>query len=171
MVSNIWALHEMAKTFRRDEGDRLLFPMHAVRLLCLAQKDRASDDAKAWMKGLDGQGRWDEIKPTIPDYAYDKHTSQGQAMVGKIGMLFKSVCRMVTISVHLVPGFADQWLTDNNALLQGRGDRHFLTEATKLIPESPDRDRTYLDRILVSIPEEDGYITRDGQRLDDKGGK
>ena len=81
MVSNIWALHEMAKTFRRDEGDRLLFPMHAVRLLCLAQKDRASDDAKSWMKGLDGQGRWDEIKPTIPDYAYDKHTSQGQAMV------------------------------------------------------------------------------------------
>ena len=54
MVSNIWALHEMAKTFRREEGDRLLFPMHAVRLLCLAQKDRATDDAKAWMKGLDG---------------------------------------------------------------------------------------------------------------------
>ena len=81
MVSNIWALHEMAKTFRRDEGDRLLFPMHAVRLLCLAQKDRASDDAKAWMKGLDAQGRWDEIKPSIPDYAYDKHTSQGQAKV------------------------------------------------------------------------------------------
>ena len=81
MVSNIWALHEMAKAFRRDEGDRLLFPMHAVRLLCLAQKDRASDDAKAWMKGLDGQGRWDEVKPSIPDYAYDKHTSQGQAMV------------------------------------------------------------------------------------------
>jgi hypothetical protein len=25
--------------------------------------------------------------------------------------------------------------------LQGRGDLHFLTEATKLIPESPDRDR------------------------------
>ncbi len=44
----------MAKTFRREEGDRLLFPMHAVRLLCLAQKDRATDDAKAWMKGLDG---------------------------------------------------------------------------------------------------------------------
>jgi hypothetical protein len=28
-----------------------------------------------------GEGRWDEIKPTIPDYAYDKHTRQGQAMV------------------------------------------------------------------------------------------
>jgi hypothetical protein len=48
---------------------------------------------------------------------------------------------------------------------QGRGDRHFLTEATKLIPESPDRDRTYLDRILASLPEEDDYITRDGQQL------
>eukprot|EP01043_Picozoa_sp_COSAG02_P023586 COSAG02_NODE_1264_length_13544_cov_71.926441_9_plen_113_part_00 len=83
MVSNIWALHEMAKMFRRDEGDRLLFPMHAVRLLCLAQKDRASDDATSWMKGIDAQGRWDEIKPGIPDYAYDKHTSQGQAMVLK----------------------------------------------------------------------------------------
>ena len=50
--------------------------------------------------------------------------------------------------------------------MQGRGDRHFLTEATKLIPESPNRDRTYLDRILASLPDEDGYITRDGQRLE-----
>eukprot|EP01052_Picozoa_sp_SAG31_P004977 SAG31_NODE_212_length_20157_cov_9.648868_22_plen_168_part_00 len=81
MVANIWAIHEMAKAYRRDEGDRLLFAMHAVRLLCKAQKDRTSDEAAAWMKGLDVQGRWGEIKPTVPDYAYDKHTRQGQAMV------------------------------------------------------------------------------------------
>ena len=127
MVSNVWALHEMAKTYKREEGDRLLFPMHAVRLLCMAHKDRATDDAKAWMKGIDGAGGWDEIKPTVPDYAYDKHTSQGQAM--------------------------------------GRGDRHFLTEATKLIPESPDRDRTYLNRILAGLPNEGDVITRDGKTL------
>jgi hypothetical protein len=72
---------------------------HAVRLLCLAQKDRATADAKAWMKGLDGQGKWGTVKRTIPDYAFDKRTKEGQAM--------------------------------------GRGDRHFLTEATKLIPEHP----------------------------------
>jgi hypothetical protein len=33
-VSQIWALHEMAKCFKREEGDRMLFAMHAVRILC-----------------------------------------------------------------------------------------------------------------------------------------
>ena len=49
-MSQIYALREMARSFKREEGDRLLFPMHAVRLLCAAQKDRGSDEAKAWMK-------------------------------------------------------------------------------------------------------------------------
>jgi replication-associated recombination protein RarA len=31
---------------------------------------------------------------------------------------------------------------------KGRGRRHFFTEASKTEPELPDRDRTYLDRIL-----------------------
>ena len=115
-MSQIYALREMARSFKREEGDRLLFPMHAVRLLCAAQKDRGSDEAKAWMKvtiphapspllcgrtrtvlvcvwqGLDGAGRTEEILPTIPDYAYDKHTKEGQAL--------------------------------------GRGDRHFLVSRT-----------------------------------------
>ena len=33
-MSQIWALHEMAKCFKREEGDRMLFAMHAVRILC-----------------------------------------------------------------------------------------------------------------------------------------
>ena len=31
-------------------------------------------------QGLDGAGRTEEILPTIPDYAYDKHTKEGQAL-------------------------------------------------------------------------------------------
>ena len=31
-------------------------------------------------QGLDGAGRTSEILPTIPDYAYDKHTKEGQAL-------------------------------------------------------------------------------------------
>jgi hypothetical protein len=81
------------------------------------------------MKGLDVQGKWGTVKPTIPDYAFDKRTKEGQAM--------------------------------------GRGDRHFLTEATKLIPEHPGRDWTYLDQLLANMPPADGeghdVITRDGK--------
>jgi replication-associated recombination protein RarA len=33
----------------------------------------------------------------------------------------------------------------------GRDYAHFLTEASKVMPEVPDRDRTYLDRLLASL--------------------
>lgn len=34
---------------------------------------------------------------------------------------------------------------------KGRGRRHFFEEASRTIPESPDRDRTYLDRIMKML--------------------
>ncbi len=33
----------------------------------------------------------------------------------------------------------------------GRDYRHFLTEASRVMPETPDRDRTYLDRLLATL--------------------
>lgn len=34
---------------------------------------------------------------------------------------------------------------------KGRGRRHFFEEASRTIPEAPDRDRTYLERILKML--------------------
>jgi hypothetical protein len=34
---------------------------------------------------------------------------------------------------------------------KGRGRRHFFEEASRTIPEVPDRDRTYLERILKML--------------------
>ena len=34
---------------------------------------------------------------------------------------------------------------------QGRGRRHFFEEASRISPEVPDRDRTYLERILKML--------------------
>jgi len=34
---------------------------------------------------------------------------------------------------------------------KGRGRRHFFEEASRTIPEAPDRDRTYLDRIMKML--------------------
>jgi hypothetical protein len=33
----------------------------------------------------------------------------------------------------------------------GRDYKHFLTEGAKVVPELPDRDRTYLDRLLALV--------------------
>jgi hypothetical protein len=34
---------------------------------------------------------------------------------------------------------------------KGRGRRHFFEEASRIHPEVPDRDRTYLDRIMKML--------------------
>jgi hypothetical protein len=34
---------------------------------------------------------------------------------------------------------------------KGRGRRHFFAEASRTVPEVPDRDRTYLERILKML--------------------
>jgi hypothetical protein len=38
---------------------------------------------------------------------------------------------------------------------RGRGRRHFFEEASRTIPEVPDRDRTYLERILKMLEAEE----------------
>ncbi|MCB8944154.1 MAG: AAA family ATPase [Ardenticatenaceae bacterium] len=71
------ALQQMLGTFDRSVGERKLFAVHAVRYLCQCQKDRSSDEMINWMIHGVAQG---SLRPTVPDYALDMHTGEGQAM-------------------------------------------------------------------------------------------
>ncbi len=103
-------LFQMHQRIPRPRGDRYLFAIHAVRVLCQSQKERGSDELLNWIQQAVEQGGQ---RPQIPDYAIDMHTRRGQEM--------------------------------------GRDYQHFLTEASRVHPELPDRDRTYLDRLLALI--------------------
>jgi replication-associated recombination protein RarA len=106
----IETLYQMHLRIPRPRGDRYLFAIHAVRVLCQSQKERGSDDLNNWIaQAVDKNG----VRPVIPDYAIDMHTQRGQEM--------------------------------------GRDYLHFLTEASKVMPEMPDRDFTYRDRLLEAL--------------------
>ena len=108
------ALRRMSEHFERASGERLLFAVHAVRCLCRCLKDRSSDEMLNWvMQAVDREG----LRPTIPDYALDMHTSAGKAL--------------------------------------GRGARHFCEQGAQLVPELPDRDTTYRDRIMKMLDRQD----------------
>jgi replication-associated recombination protein RarA len=99
-------LYHMHNRWPRPHGDRYMYAIHAVRVLCNSHKERGSDDLKNWVQRQLENG----ALPQIPDYALDMHTRRGQEM--------------------------------------GRDHLHFLEEASRVQPEVPDRDRTYLDRLL-----------------------
>jgi len=71
----IQSLFEMTSACDRAIGERRLFAVHAVRYLCGCDKDRSSDEMVNWVIHAAGNGT---IKPTIPDYALDMHTAEGQ---------------------------------------------------------------------------------------------
>jgi len=71
------ALHQMSMNFHRQEGDRTIFALHAVRTLCLATKDRSNDEFLTWINSIATEV---EKKPHIPDYAHDMHTRKGTAL-------------------------------------------------------------------------------------------
>jgi replication-associated recombination protein RarA len=73
----VHTLHQINQSFDRQEGERLLFAIHAVRYLCACQKDRSSDEMINWLKHEVESGR---LLPTIPDYALDMHTARGTEM-------------------------------------------------------------------------------------------
>jgi len=109
----IETLYQMHLRIPRPSGDRYMFAIHAVRVLCQSQKERGSDDLKNWIvQAVDQHG----VRPVIPDYAIDMHTRRGQEM--------------------------------------GRGFLHFLTEASRVMPEIPDRDFTYRDRLLEALDDQ-----------------
>ena len=108
----IETLFQMHQRIPRPRGDRYLYAIHAVRVLCQSNKERGSDELLNWISRMvDEQG----MLPQIPDYALDMHTRRGQEM--------------------------------------GRDYGHFLNEASRVEPEMPGRDRTYLDRLLASLKE------------------
>lgn len=73
----IETLFQMHSRLPRPRGDRYLFAIHAVRVLCGSQKERGSDDLLNWLKhATENEG----VLPIIPDYAIDMHTRRGQEM-------------------------------------------------------------------------------------------
>jgi replication-associated recombination protein RarA len=71
------ALYQMHLNPGLIEGDRFLFAIHAVRFLCVCQKDRSSSELLSWLKvKVEKEG----TLPDIPDYAIDRHTFRGQQM-------------------------------------------------------------------------------------------
>ncbi len=68
------SLDQMRRATKHN-GDRRLLAIHAVRYLCACKKDRSSDEMFNWIQTEYKAGN---LKPTIPPYAYDKHTLQGQ---------------------------------------------------------------------------------------------
>ena len=106
----IQSLFEMTSACERSVGERKLYAVHAVRYLCRCNKDRSTDEMINWINHASNLGK---ARPTIPDYALDMHTAEGQK--------------------------------------QGRGRRHFFEEAARTDPEVPDRDRTYLERIMKML--------------------
>jgi replication-associated recombination protein RarA len=70
-------LFQMHQRITRPQGDRYLFAIHAVRVLCQSEKERGSDELLNWVsRAVNNEGRL----PDIPDYALDMHTQRGQAM-------------------------------------------------------------------------------------------
>jgi replication-associated recombination protein RarA len=73
----IQSLVAMCDKFDRSVGERKLFAVHAVCYLCNCKKDRSSDEMINWIIHSEEKGK---LLPTIPDYALDRHTADGQAM-------------------------------------------------------------------------------------------
>jgi replication-associated recombination protein RarA len=71
------ALYQTIRGSDRNVGERKLFAVHAVRYLCGCQKDRSSDEMAIWVSRAVALGK---AELTIPDYALDMHTAEGQAM-------------------------------------------------------------------------------------------
>ena len=76
IVNSLYQQHHL---FRRSEGDRALFAVHAVRYLCARKKDRSSDEMLNWVKMLDARDKL-KSKIKIKDYAIDMHTKRGMKM-------------------------------------------------------------------------------------------
>jgi replication-associated recombination protein RarA len=71
----IQSLFEMTKACDRAVGERKLYAIHAVRHLCMCKKDRSSDEMINWINHASRSGK---LLPTIPEYALDMHTAEGQ---------------------------------------------------------------------------------------------
>jgi len=103
----IHTLAEMVKDLDGQDGERLLYAVHAVRYLCECKKDRSSDEMINWlMRVVEGGQRL----PEIPDYAVDMHTARGQ----KMG---RGVHHFLEVGAQLSPELPDRNLDYRERLL------------------------------------------------------
>jgi replication-associated recombination protein RarA len=70
-------LYRQHQRYARPGGERFLFAAHAIRVLAISAKDRASDDLVSWARHSVALG---ERLPEIPDAALDMHTRRGQEL-------------------------------------------------------------------------------------------
>ncbi|UJW84993.1 AAA family ATPase [Devosia sp. SL43] len=106
----IETLFQQHRRYDRPSGDRFLFAVHAIRMLCGSDKDRTSDDMVNWaMRGT----QLGELRADIPDFARDMHTLSGQKM--------------------------------------GRDYRFFMEEASRVVPEMPNKEQRYRDWIMAAL--------------------
>jgi replication-associated recombination protein RarA len=71
------ALDEFRRAALRESPDRLIYLVHAVRLLALSPKDRTSDEMATWVRRVVDEGL---ARPVVFDDMLDMHTRRGQEM-------------------------------------------------------------------------------------------
>ena len=71
------ALEEFRRAAPRESPDRLIYLVHAVRLLALSPKDRTSDEMATWVRRVVDEGL---ARPEVCDDMLDMHTRRGQEM-------------------------------------------------------------------------------------------
>jgi len=102
------SLHQMLVSFDRNQGERKLFAVHAVRYLCGCQKDRSSDEMIMWIKMA---SELQDILPMIPDYALDMHTKIGQEMG-------RGIRHFIENGTKLKPELEERELSYKNRILE-----------------------------------------------------
>jgi replication-associated recombination protein RarA len=73
----VQALDGFRQRAERTSPDRLIYLIHAVRLLALSPKDRTSDEMATWVRRAVERG---ERRPEIIDVMLDMHTRRGREM-------------------------------------------------------------------------------------------
>lgn len=73
----IQTLNDCRQRATRESPDRLIYLIHAVRVLALSAKDRTSDEMATWVRHAVTHG---EAGPEILDVMLDMHTKRGQEM-------------------------------------------------------------------------------------------
>jgi replication-associated recombination protein RarA len=73
----IRALDDFRRGTSRQTPDRLIFLIHAVRVLATSQKDRTSDEMATWVRQAVERG---EAQPDVFDVALDMHTRRGREL-------------------------------------------------------------------------------------------
>jgi replication-associated recombination protein RarA len=102
----VHTLYEMVHALDRQDGERLLYAIHAVRFLCSCPKDRSSDEMVNWMiRSVEGG-----LLPEIPDYAVDMHTARGQKMGRGVRHFIEEGARLEPELEGRDKTFRERWL-------------------------------------------------------------